>query len=64
MSQAAELSCVCGKNGHCVIYNRAICSAGTQEDLQQLSRISHLRSYPRGSVIQAQGEPCDIVGNI
>ncbi|WP_052161343.1 Crp/Fnr family transcriptional regulator [Hoeflea sp. BAL378] len=64
MSQAAELSCVCGKSGNCVIYNRSVCAAGSAEDLAQLDRISHQRTYARGSVIQAQGEPCDIVGNI
>ena len=30
----------------------------------QLNRISHQRTFPRGSVIQAQGQPCDIVGNV
>ena len=64
MDIAAESKCVCGKSGNCVIYNRSVCSAGTPEALAQLNRISHRRSYPRGSVIQAQGEHCHIVGNI
>jgi len=61
---AAESSCLCGKCGNCIIHNRSICRAASPEALVQLNRISHLRTYPRGSVIQAQGEHCDIVGNV
>lgn len=64
MDIAANSTCVCGKSGNCVIYHRSICSVGSPEALTKLNRISHQRTYPRGSVIQAQGERCDIVGNI
>lgn len=64
MTIAAESSCACGKCGSCSIHNRSICSAASQEALSQLNRISHLRTYPRGSVIQSQGQQCDIVGNV
>ena len=64
MNIAAETSCLCGKSGKCSIYNRTVCRAGSVEDIAQLNRISHQRTYPRGSVIQAQGEHCTIVGNI
>ncbi|OCW57853.1 Crp/Fnr family transcriptional regulator [Hoeflea olei] len=64
MNEALQQSCVCGKSPNCVIYHRSICSAGTAEDLAQLNRITHQKTFPRGSVIQAQGETCEIVGNI
>ncbi|MBC7280622.1 Crp/Fnr family transcriptional regulator [Hoeflea sp.] len=64
MNIAAESSCPCGKCGNCIIYNRSLCSIGSAEDLAHLNRISHQRTYPSGSVIQAQGEHCDIVGNV
>jgi len=64
MSKAAEATCLCGKSSNCTVFNRTVCSAGSPEALAQLNRISHQRSYPRGSIIQAQGEAGDMVGNI
>ncbi len=49
---------------NCAVYNRSVCSAASEEGMVQLNRISHMRKFPRGTVIQAQGEACDIVGNI
>jgi CRP/FNR family transcriptional regulator len=64
MNKAVDVSCLCGKCGDCPLYNRTVCRAGTTVALAQLNRIAHRRTYPRGSIIQAQGENCDIVGNI
>lgn len=64
MNTAAEVSCLCGKSSNCSIFNRTVCLVSSPEALAQLNRISHLRSYPRGGIIQAQGEIGDMVGNI
>lgn len=49
---------------NCMVYNRSVCSAASQEAMVQLNRISHMRNFPRGTVIQGQGEVSGIVGNI
>ena len=64
MNRAAEVSCLCGKCANCAIYNSTVCSAASSEALAQLNRIAHQRSYPRGSIIQAQGESSHLVGNV
>ena len=64
MSNAADLACLCGKCASCVIFNRSVCHVASPEAMAQLNRISHIRKFPRGTVIQAQGEASDIVGNI
>ena len=64
MNKIADASCLCGKCSNCAIHNRAVCRSASPEALIQLNRISHLRTYARGSIIQAQGESCSIVGNI
>lgn len=64
MSNAADIACLCGKCTSCVIHNRSVCHAASPEALAQLNRISHIRKYPRGTVIQGQGEVSDVVGNI
>lgn len=64
MSNAADLACLCGKCSTCAIHNRSVCHAASPEAMAQLNRISHIRRFPRGTVIQPQGEVSDIVGNI
>jgi CRP-like cAMP-binding protein len=64
MTNAVDLACSCGKCANCPIHNRSVCSAATAEAMAQLNRISHIRSFARGTVIQAQGDVSDIVGNI
>ena len=64
MNKPAEVSCLCGKRGNCAVHNLTVCRTASPDALAQLNRIAHLRSYPRGSIIQAQGDACDIVGNI
>ena len=64
MSNAADLACLCGKCTSCVIYNRSVCHVASPEAMAQLNRISHIRKFARGTVIQGQGEASDIVGNI
>lgn len=64
MSNAADPACLCGKCTSCVIYNRSVCRVASPEAMAQLNRISHIRKFARGTVIQGQGEASDIVGNI
>jgi len=64
MTELAEVSCMCGKSSSCVVHNKAVCRAASPEAMAQLGRIAHLREFPRGSVIQVQAEPCNIVGNV
>lgn len=64
MNEAVDVSCLCGKCDSCEIYNHSLCKAGSVDQMAQLNRIARRRTYPRGSVIQAQGEPCDLVGNV
>jgi CRP/FNR family transcriptional regulator, anaerobic regulatory protein len=64
VSNAADLACLCGKCTSCVIYNRSVCHAASPDAMAQLNRISHIRKFSRGTVIQGQGETSDIVGNI
>ncbi|WP_420409878.1 Crp/Fnr family transcriptional regulator [Hoeflea sp.] len=64
MNSPVDVSCLCGKCDSCVIFNHSLCSIGSAEAMAQLNRISHRRTYPRGSIIQAQGEPVDLVGNV
>lgn len=64
MNSPVDVSCLCGKCDSCVILNHSLCTAGSAEAMVQLNRISHRRTYPRGSIIQAQGEPVDLVGNV
>ncbi|MBC7282943.1 Crp/Fnr family transcriptional regulator [Hoeflea sp.] len=60
----AEVSCACGKREICVVHSRSLCNASSPGALAQLNHIAHRRTFPRGSIIQAQGENCNIVGNI
>lgn len=64
MSNAADPACLCGKCTSCVIFNRSVCHVASPEAMAQLNRISHVRKFVRGTVIQGQGEASDIVGNI
>lgn len=64
MTNAVDLACSCGKCANCPIHNRSVCSAASADAMMQLNRISHVRTFARGTVIQGQGEVSDIVGNI
>ncbi len=64
MDNAVDLACSCGKCTNCPIHNRSVCSAASADAMAQLNRISHVRKFVRGTVIQGQGEVSDIVGNI
>ncbi len=54
----------CSKCESCSIAHRAICRAAGPDALADLNRISHIREFARGNVIQAQGEEAEIVGNV
>jgi len=64
MNSAVDVSCLCGKCLNCTVYNRSVCAAASPDAVEQLNRISHMRTFSRGSIIQAQGETSDIVGNV
>jgi len=64
MNTAVDVSCLCGKCSNCVVHNRSVCNAASSEAMVQLNRISHMRKFARGTVIQAQGDVSDIVGII
>ena len=64
MSNAVDVSCLCGKCVNCVVHNRSVCGAASPDAVAQLNRISHVRKFSRGSIIQAQGEASEIVGNV
>ena len=54
----------CSKCEGCQIHHRAICRGAGPEAIDYLNRISHLYTYSRGEVIQAQGEESVLVGNV
>lgn len=54
----------CAKCEGCSIAHRAICRAASPEALAELNRISHIREFSSGQVVQTQGEDIAIVGNV
>ena len=54
----------CGKCEQCPVHHRSICRAASAEAMQDLSRLSHTRNFEKGTVIVAQGDEADIVGNV
>lgn len=54
----------CWKCENCVINNRSICRAATEDAINELCRISHLREFRKGQVIVAQGDEATMVGNV
>ncbi|WP_193178234.1 Crp/Fnr family transcriptional regulator [Oricola nitratireducens] len=54
----------CWKCEDCAVSNRSICRAASQEAMQELGRLSHLREFRKGQVIVAQGDDATIVGNV
>jgi len=54
----------CSKCEGCQIHHRAVCRGAGPEAIAYLNRISHLHTYNRGEVIQAQGEESLVVGNV
>lgn len=64
MNSAVDVSCLCGKCMNCMVHNSSVCAAASPDAIEQLNRISHKRTFSRGTIIQAQGEVSVIVGNI
>ncbi|MCI5076469.1 Crp/Fnr family transcriptional regulator [Oricola sp.] len=64
MNDAAFTHGSCKKCDTCAIHQRSFCRAASDEVLNELSRISHLREYEKGQVIVAQGDDAEIVGNV
>lgn len=54
----------CSKCEGCAIHHRAICRGADPTAIAELGRISHIQTFKRGDVIQAQGEPSELVGNV
>ncbi len=48
----------------CTVHHRAVCRAADRNALADLNRISHLRKFGRGQIIQAQGDEAAVVGNV
>ena len=48
----------------CSVHHRALCRNADPAAVAELNRISHLRSFARGQIIQGQGEEAQIVGNV
>ncbi|MBU4527083.1 MAG: Crp/Fnr family transcriptional regulator [Hoeflea sp.] len=64
MNRTAEGTCQFGQHDDCAGFNRTMRRAGTLAALEHFNLISHHRKYPRGSIIQAQGEIGGMVGHI
>ena len=64
MNEFAFTKASCPKCDNCLVHNRAICRAASQEALEELNRISHIRHFNKGQVIISQGDESDFVGNI
>ncbi|QKV18144.1 Crp/Fnr family transcriptional regulator [Oricola thermophila] len=54
----------CWRCENFLINNRAICHAASEEAMDELSRISHVRKYGKGQVIIGQGDVAGMVGNV
>lgn len=54
----------CWKCENCAINNRSICRAASEEAIDELCRISHVRQFKKGQVIVAQGDEATMVGNV
>ncbi|GAB4354815.1 MAG: Crp/Fnr family transcriptional regulator [Oricola sp.] len=54
----------CWKCEHCSVSNRSICRAASEEVVDELCRISHVRQFAKGQVIIAQGDEATMVGNV
>jgi CRP/FNR family transcriptional regulator len=64
MNQVAFSPGTCWKCDNCVVHNRSICRAGSDEDVSELCRMSHIREFEKGQVIIAQGDASKMVGNV
>jgi CRP/FNR family transcriptional regulator len=54
----------CWKCENCAINNRSICRAASEDALQELGRMSHVREFKKDQVIIAQGDEAMMVGNV
>jgi CRP/FNR family transcriptional regulator len=54
----------CWKCENCAINNRSICRAASEEAINELCRMSHLRQFKKGQVVIAQGDEAMMVGNV
>src|SRR4029450_4076349 len=48
----------------CVVRNRAVCGAMSDEQLSRLSEISHRKKYAAGQMIMSDQEPVTFFANI
>ncbi len=48
----------------CVMHNAAFCSGLTHEEREKLNAIAHMRRFPKGATVVAEGEEASIVGNV
>ncbi len=52
------------KCDECAIHHRALCRRAGPKAVAELNRISHMRDFAKGQVIQGQGDESMIVGNL
>jgi CRP/FNR family transcriptional regulator len=64
MNELISTPAVCTKCERCVVHHHGLCNAVPAEALPELNRISHLRRYPKDSVIIGQGDDAPFVGNV
>ena len=64
MNQIAIASTSCLKCEGCAVHHRAICRAASQEAVEELNRIAHIRNFRKGQVIIAQDDDSGFVGNV
>jgi CRP/FNR family transcriptional regulator len=48
----------------CVMHNAAFCAGLTDEEREKLNAIAHLRRFPKGATVVAEGDEASIVGNV
>lgn len=48
----------------CAMHNAAFCSGLSDDEREKLNAVAHLRRFPKGATILAEGEEASIVGNV
>lgn len=64
MNTVPSIMARCSKCEGCAVHHRAICRGAGPKAMEDLNRISHLRKFGQGQVIQAQGDDAALTGNV
>ena len=64
MNQSQDIALSVSRCHHCAIRHHAVCGALSEEELVELNKIAHQKSYKAGDLIVSDTEEVDFFGNI